>query len=273
MKRASQTLGIAKFLLGITLMVSPTIAKATGDGDCDDATFHLYGTEVDDRGVPSVLVMEYDLLGFAETSCLIPKQFPIIVPKSELFCETEIENACGLPGTLFKRWSFNVFPSAVIFDKAPFGGQIVESDEAEDKNFRVPNYFSVKTNAGKSLLHILAARADEKTVARMVGSGTDIDIRDDAGRTPLHEAVSAGRARVVKMFASAGAKLNTIDESGRSPLHDAAASGNTDIVKILLDHGADRDAVDSDGKTPLQIATDRRHWPAAALLGSNANEE
>ena len=273
MKLASKTMGIAGFVFGMTLIGSPTIAGAAGDGDCNDATFHVYGTEVDDAGVPSVLVMEYDLLGFPETNCLIPSQFPVIVPKSDLFCETDIEDTCGLTGTLFKRWSFNVFPSTVIFDKVPFGGKIVDSDEAEGKEFRTPNYFSVKTNAGKSLLHILAARADEKTVARMVGSGTDIDIRDDAGKTPLHEAVSAGRTRVVKMFAGAGAKINTADESGRSPLHDAAASGNTDIVKILLKHGADADAVDADGKTPLQIATDRRYWPAAALLGSNANEE
>ena len=271
MKRATRIGGIATLLIVGAVTLSP--APAGADKKCDEATFHLYGAEIDNVGVASVLVMEFDLLGYGETKCMVPKQFPIIVPKSELFCETKIEDTCGLAGAIFKRWSYNVFPSAVFFEGTPFGSVARETDETEGEKKRAINYFSVKTNSGKSLLHILAARADEKTIVRMLGKGAEIDVRDDAGRTPLHEAVIAGRSSVVKMFAGAGARVNTNDESGCSPLHDAAASGNAEIVKILLRHGADGDAVDADGKTPLQIATDHRHWPAAALLGSNASEE
>ncbi len=257
-------LGLGLILFGAAL--------AADEENCDEATFHLYGTEVDNHGVRSVLVVEYDLLGGGESNCLVPRQFPIIVPKSELHCEQEIRQACGLPTTVFKRWSLNVFPSAEIHGPYSPGGEIVVAEEEEPTSDQI-SYFKVKQKSGRSLLHILAARADARTVGEIVGRGIDLNVLAGDGRTPLHDAVSWNREKVVALFVAAGARVNTRDLEGRTPLHSAAAGGNAAIVESLLAHGADIEALDNDGRTPLQIATARRHWSSAALLGAKAAEE
>lgn len=113
-------------------------------------------------------------------------------------------------------------------------------------------------------------------------------------RTPLHAATMYGHLACVKRLIDSNAQLDATDVSihrsracrlprpphaltfvfrwrawqrtGWTPLNKAAYLNNTSIINVLLDGGADKTLRDKWGKTALEIAREKGHTEAIALL-------
>jgi ankyrin repeat protein len=83
---------------------------------------------------------------------------------------------------------------------------------------------------------------------------------------PLHSAVAGGDEGIVADLLARGAEVHARQELGFTPLHNAAAEGNEPIIRLLLERGADRAARSDSGRTAGEIARERGHTGAAALL-------
>jgi ankyrin repeat protein len=83
---------------------------------------------------------------------------------------------------------------------------------------------------------------------------------------PLHSAVAGGDEGIVADLLARGAEVHARQELGFTPLHNAAAEGNEPIIRLLLERGADRAARSVSGRTAAEIARERDHAGAAALL-------
>ena len=101
---------IFAWLLGTGILIGNYgIANAQSKNNCDQATFHFFGVEVDDKGTDSILVLKYKLLASETARCVTPEKYPLIVPKTEVYCQREINNVCGMSSPLFKAWSYDAF--------------------------------------------------------------------------------------------------------------------------------------------------------------------
>ena len=85
--------------------------------------------------------------------------------------------------------------------------------------------------------------------------------------TPLHSAVAdGGDAELARMLITAGSDVNARQRHGWTPLHGAADGGDPELVRLLLARGADPNARNDNGDTPLDVAREKRHVEAAALI-------
>ena len=91
-----------------------------------------------------------------------------------------------------------------------------------------------------------------------------------AGFTPLHSAVADDAGddvkELVRMLLDAGADPNARSATDGTPLHTAAFTGNISVLETLLAAGGDASAPDKKGNSPLDVARERGHPEAAALL-------
>ncbi|MEK7795460.1 MAG: ankyrin repeat domain-containing protein [Candidatus Hydrogenedentota bacterium] len=120
--------------------------------------------------------------------------------------------------------------------------------------------------AGRTYLHLAAARGLDAVVDWLLISGLDANCRDQSLRTPLHNAAVTGSAEIVRILLEREADPSVTDDHGKTPLHLAAEKGDTALVKMLLDAGAARDTLDDDGQTPLLLAAYQGNGDAVSLL-------
>jgi ankyrin repeat protein len=118
----------------------------------------------------------------------------------------------------------------------------------------------------------LAAFFKRPAVAKvLIEHGADVNMASKpAGFTPLHSAVAddAGEATkdLVRMLLDANADPNARSATDGTPVHTAAFTGNIPVLQLLLAYGGDPAAADNKGRTPLDVARERHHSEAAALL-------
>jgi ankyrin repeat protein len=109
-----------------------------------------------------------------------------------------------------------------------------------------------------AMIHAAAA-GDADAVARFLGVGVPVDIRDHTGRTALLAAVQGNHVEVARILIQAGADVNAQDSQRDSPFLLAGASGHLEILEMTLAHGADLKATNRYGGTALIPACHHGH--------------
>ncbi len=116
-------------------------------------------------------------------------------------------------------------------------------------------------------LHRAAAAGDAVEVARLIGAGASVNVRDGYGRTPLHVAAFFSRRDVIAVLAKAGADLGAKERDRYDAVTIAAVADDVEILRLLLKLGASAKLVTSryDG-TALIAAAHLGHDDVVKLL-------
>ena len=103
--------------------------------------------------------------------------------------------------------------------------------------------------------HVAAGLGDEKTIRKLVSSGTPVDQRDGFGGTPLLFATISGKHEIFDYLLSKNADPKIVASEGYTLLHAAAFAKDKALISRLLDLGLDVNARHcEDGITPVDVA-------------------
>jgi len=131
-----------------------------------------------------------------------------------------------------------------------------------------PIDINAHSDDGWTPLHLAAFFGHVKVMELLLAHGADVAARsaNPTGNTPLHAALAANQKMAVGLLIGHGADVNALDASGWRPLHLAAANNALDVMKTLIAQGADAGGMNRDGLTAAQMAEQKGHREAAALL-------
>ncbi|KAF7515662.1 hypothetical protein PCG10_002968 [Penicillium crustosum] len=135
---------------------------------------------------------------------------------------------------------------------------------------------------GQTALHIASANGFYNTVAAILNSNADLNLKDQMKETAFSLAVFNGHEETAKLLSgklstlssydlleravmlnddkyiiilhNCGANIEAKDKSGKTPLHNAAFYGIDDSIRALHKLGANLEAQDHSGATPLHEA-------------------
>jgi len=140
---------------------------------------------------------------------------------------------------------------AVLFS-APISAQVPPSTQ------------EVATYSG---LHAAAAKGDAAEIARLTGSGADVDGRDRHGRTPLMVAAHGRHLAAAKALIDAKADLNVLDSQAYDVITIAAVLDDLEMLKLAIASGGNTAAITSPYKgTALIAAAHLGHAEVVAAL-------
>lgn len=105
-----------------------------------------------------------------------------------------------------------------------------------------------------------------QTVAKILETKPNLEIKDKEGRTPLMIAAYKGENEIAKMLISAGANVNTQDNMQNSPFLYAGAEGNVELLNLGLENGADFKIFNRYGGTALIPAAEKGHLEIVKIL-------
>jgi len=128
--------------------------------------------------------------------------------------------------------------------------------------------FLIPTSHSKDRpIHAYAADGNVAAVAQDLATNScDLNQPDDAGRTPLHLAAARCRLDVATLLLDKGAKIDSRAAGGTTPLHLAAQAGCEPVAALLISRGAKVNSQDDQGRTPLDRALQWNRTGVAELL-------
>jgi hypothetical protein len=103
-------------------------------------------------------------------------------------------------------------------------------------------------------LHAAAARGDAAGIARLAGSGADVNARDKHGRTPLMVAAHGRHVAAAKALIDAKADLNLLDSQAYDVITIAAVADDLPMLELALASGGNPRAITSPYKGTALIA-------------------
>jgi uncharacterized protein len=109
-------------------------------------------------------------------------------------------------------------------------------------------------------------QGDVAQLAKLIGSGANVNTPQPDGSTALHWAAHHGDAAATKALLAAGAKPSALTDTGITPLALACEAGDPSVVKMLLDAGADANQLLANGETPLMMAARTGNVPVLKEL-------
>jgi len=109
-------------------------------------------------------------------------------------------------------------------------------------------------------LHRAARDGDIEEMARLVASGSDMNLFDDISWTPLHYAVDNQRYKAAQWLLDHGSDVNAYEAEkiGETVLAGAVQADYPEIVELLIGHGADPDITGWMGLTARKRASTRK---------------
>jgi ankyrin repeat protein len=103
-------------------------------------------------------------------------------------------------------------------------------------------------------LHAAAAKGDAAEIARLAGSGADVNARDKHGRTPLMVAAHGRHVAAAKALIAAKADLNLLDVQAYDVITIAAVADDLPMLELALASGGNPRAITSPYKGTALIA-------------------
>ena len=129
-------------------------------------------------------------------------------------------------------------------------------------------------SAGQTALHLAAAKGLTEHVRLLLAAKAPTHIADTNGWTPLDAAIQAKQQDSIHLLLPDKSAPPHPERGLATTLHEAAASGNVAALAALVETATNLEVRNELGLTPLQIAVQRGHLAAAALLidkGANVN--
>jgi ankyrin repeat protein len=78
---------------------------------------------------------------------------------------------------------------------------------------------------------------------RCVAIGEDINVKTEDGKSPLHVASKSGQVATVQYLSEHGAPLDLQDNSGNTALHMAVSNGHLEVTRVLVKKGRHEEVV------------------------------
>jgi ankyrin repeat protein len=100
----------------------------------------------------------------------------------------------------------------------------------------------------------LARQGDAAALARLLGLGVPVDLRNEKGDTLLMLACYHGRLDAARVLLEHGADTEIYNDNGQLPLAAAVFKDYRDVAELLLAKGARVDGAAPDGRTALMMA-------------------
>ena len=128
---------------------------------------------------------------------------------------------------------------------------------------------SAKSASTEPLL-TAAESGDVASVADLIASGDDLEVRDSAGRTPLLLAATNDHVHVAKQLIAAGADPNAVDDQRDTPWLVTGVTGSVEMAEVLAAAGADLSLTNRYGGVSVIPASERGHLDYVRWVLANA---
>ncbi len=126
---------------------------------------------------------------------------------------------------------------------------------------------NIRQADGATALHWAAYWDDIETAGLLIKAGAHVNSANDFGVTPLILASGNGSSAMVSCLLDAGATPNVSLSTGESPLMTASRTGNADVVRLLLKRGAQVNVSErSRGQNALMWAVSQQHADVVRVL-------
>ena len=127
-----------------------------------------------------------------------------------------------------------------------------------------------RSENGRTVLHFLAGRADERLVPWLLSRGADPKAHDKNGNTALIQAAAYGRTKAVRALLDAGADVAARNEAKQDALFFATKNEHAETARVLVQAGADARAKTKDEKSLLlrAVASGDAGWVKTVLASA-----